>query len=372
MKILQLCLSSSLGGLELYFLENTLYLHQHTENQVVALVQSGSSLHTKMLEHQVTHYTWHEQTGKFPIVSALKIKKLLRETDFDIVHIHCKKDLPVAAWLKTFSSNAFKLVHTRQMNMPGSKKSMYHNFMYDKVDKLLSITQKLHEDMLKRVKIHPAKVETLYYGVKIPQQFSPTEFQQWTSQFESEPVRFRLAVFGNLNATKAQHNILDALGQIKDVLSNDWKLYLVGKFIDESYKKVIEERIRGNGLEKHVVVTGFVENAKRWMPGFDLIVLTTLGETFGLVLVEAMKSGVAVIGTNSEGVPEIIDHLQTGILVEPNDTKQLADAILELYQDERLRKALAAAGKHKAERTFDYEQHFERLMAIYKELNDKD
>jgi glycosyltransferase involved in cell wall biosynthesis len=171
-----------------------------------------------------------------------------------------------------------------------------------------------------------------------------------------------------LNATKAQHNMLSALGSIKDRLGKDWRLYLIGKFIDEDYKLVIEKAIQSNGLGDHVVVTGFVENAKRLMPGFDVIVLTTLGETFGLVLVEAMMSGVAVIGTNSEGVPEIIDHLDTGILVEPNDPDGLGEAVLTLYQNENLRNQLAASGKRKAVEMFDYDRHFNRLMAIYMEV----
>jgi glycosyltransferase involved in cell wall biosynthesis len=366
MKILQICLSSSLGGLELYFLENTLYLHKfQNEYQVAALVRSGTLLHDKIRENGVKHYTWHQQTGKFPILSAFRIKSLLSDNQFDVVHIHCKKDLPLAAWLKTFMGNQFKLVHTRQMNMPGSKKSAYHNFMYSQIDKLIAITQKLHKDMLSRVKIDAAKVETLYYGVEIPNRFSDNEFQNWTNQFESDSVSFRMAVFGNLNSTKAQHNILDALALIQNQLESNWKLYLVGKFIDENYRQIIEERIVSNKLENRVVVTGFVENAKRWMPGFDLIVLTTLGETFGLVLVEAMKSGAAVIGTNSEGVPEIIEQMETGILVEPNDVSELSRAILKLYKDETLRNNLAAAGKRKADKVFDYETHFKRLMEIY-------
>jgi glycosyltransferase involved in cell wall biosynthesis len=131
--------------------------------------------------------------------------------------------------------------------------------MYSQIDKLIAITQKLHKDMLSRVKIDAAKVETLYYGVEIPNRFSDNEFQNWTNQFESDSVSFRMAVFGNLNSTKAQHNILDALALIQNQLDSNWKLYLVGKFIDENYRQIIEERIVSNKLENRVVVTGFVD-----------------------------------------------------------------------------------------------------------------
>lgn len=368
MTILQLCLSSSLGGLELYFLETTLFLHQNTNHEVLALVCENSCLHEKIKEHDIRHITLKKQSGKLPIAEAMKIKSMLKNKQIDLVHIHCKKDLPLAAWLKTVMGDAFKLVHTRQMNMPGSKKSPYHTFQYRKIDKLITITQKLHTDIQNRVNIDPNRIETLYYGVKIPEHFSQADFQNWTRAFEPEPASFRLAVFGNLNNTKAQHNIIEALADIKNELPNNWKLYLIGKFIDPDYAAVIERKITENELQENVIITGFIDNAKQWMPGFDLIVLTTIGETFGLVLVEAMKSGVAVIGTDSEGVPEIIDNKETGILVQPNNISALSSAILTLSRDQVLRERLANAGKDKANRLFDYERHYERLLEIYKEL----
>ena len=368
MTILQLCLSSSLGGLELYFLDTTLFLHQNTSHKVLALVCENSRLHEKIKELDIRHITLKKQSGKLPIADAVKIKSILKNEQIDLVHIHCKKDLPLAAWLKTFMGNNFKLVHTRQMNMPGSKKSPYHTFQYQKIDKLITITQKLHSDIQNRVNIDPNRIETLYYGVKIPEHFSQADFEHWTRTFEQEPASFRLAVFGNLNSTKAQHNIIEALGNIKNELPSNWKLYLIGKFIDPDYAAVIERKISENKLQENVVVTGFIDNAKQWMAGFDLIVLTTIGETFGLVLVEAMKSGVAVIGTDSEGVPEIIDNKETGILVQPNTISDLSDAILTLSRDENFRNQLATAGKKKANRLFDYERHYERLLQIYEEL----
>jgi glycosyltransferase involved in cell wall biosynthesis len=368
MTILQLCLSSSLGGLELYFLETTLYLHNNSNHDVLAMVKSGTLLHEKMIENGINHLVFEKQTGKFPLLSALKMKKQLANQSFQILHIHCKKDLPLAAWLKTFMTGSFKLVHTRQMNMPGNKRSFYHTFQYQKIDKLLTITQKLHADIKNRVNISPSRIETLYYGVKVPSRFDQAAFESWVAQYEKHVTPFRIAIFGNLNATKAQHNIIEALSLIKHDLPENWKLYLVGKFIDENYLVVIQDLLNEKRIYENVVVTGFVDNAKKWMPGFDLIVLTTLGETFGLVLVEAMKSGVAVIGTNSEGVPEIIDHQKTGLLVNPNDIQDLSTSILLLYKDDKMRKSMAKAGLEKANMLFDFDSHYKRLMEVYHEV----
>lgn len=365
MKILQICLSSSLGGLELYFLENTLVLHNHPDFDVTAVVTIDTALHKRIIEHKIKHITLAKQTGKFPVFSAWNLKKKLNKSHFDLVHVHCKKDLPLAAWLKTFETS-LKLVHSRHMNMPGKKKSLYHNFIYGKIDKLLTVTQKLYNDVSENVKIEKDKLEMLYLGVKTPDSISPEDFNTWTKLFEHEEVAFRLAVFGNLNHTKAQHDVIVALNTIQNQLDKPWRLYLIGKFIDTSYEELIRTTIQNSGLESKVIVTGFIENAKKLMSGFDLVVLTTHGETFGLVLVEAMKSGVAVIGTDSEGVPEIIDHQKTGLLFQPGNCQELGESILKLYKNPELRKNLADSGRIKAGNSFDFDKHYQRLFEIYK------
>jgi len=368
MKILQLCLSSSLGGLELYCLNTSKYL-QKNNFEVKALLKENSLLHQKHKQVGVECLLWKGQTGKFPFVEALKIWKLIKNESFDLVHIHCKKDLPLAALLKYFSKGTFKLVHTRHMNMPTSKKNFYHNFQYKQIDLLITITNKLKSDLLKRVNINSAKVQNLYCGVDEPSKTASSKFELFKQKFEpNEVIDFRIAVFGNLNPVKAQHIIIEALALIKNELKINWKLYLIGKFIDKDYSKQIEKLIQDNKLENRVVTTGFINDAKDLMPGFDLIALTTRGETFGLVLAEAMRAKVATIGTNSEGVPEIIDNDVNGLLVEPNNPKQLANAILKLYKNEELRNDFASKGKIKADLVFNYENHYTTLENLYKTL----
>ncbi len=100
------------------------------------------------------------------------------------------------------------------------------------------------------------------------------------------------------------------------------------------------------------------------MSAFDVVVLATKQETFGLVLIEAMRNGVAVIGTNAGGVPEIIDDGKTGLLIEPDDAAGLEQCLLRLIQDAQLRESLAKVGKQKADQMFSQEQHYNRLCEL--------
>ena len=74
-----------------------------------------------------------------------------------------------------------------------------------------------------------------------------------------------------------------------------------------------------------------------------------------------MRAGVAVIGSNSGGVPEIIEHNKTGLLFESRNDEDLYQKISTLYNDPELKQRLAAQGKESADIRFNTTAHFEKL-----------
>ena len=124
-------------------------------------------------------------------------------------------------------------------------------------------------------------------------------------------------------------------------------------------------RAETNGLSDHVKYLGFIEDPVSVMACFDVVVLTTDTETFGLVIAEAMRAGTAVIGTDAGGVPEMIKHGDTGLMIEPGDAAGLADAIERLATDPPLRERLAASGKAFADEHFSEPHHFDGLHTIF-------
>src|SRR5262249_44803208 len=76
----------------------------------------------------------------------------------------------------------------------------------------------------------------------------------------------------------------------------------------------------------------------------DVFVAPSLYESFGLVFLEAMRWGTPVVGTRTGGIPEIVDHLKTGLLVGPQAPGDLADAIIRLLKEPAWGRALGEAG----------------------------
>ena len=116
--------------------------------------------------------------------------------------------------------------------------------------------------------------------------------------------------------------------------------------------------------------TGFQKDVNRFLSALDVFVLPSECEPFGLILVEAMARGVPVVATAAGGVPEIVIHNRTGLLVPPNDPRAMGDALIRLAGDAVLRDRLGAAGREHVRRHYslgrmirDYEALWEQTLA---------
>ncbi|TFH30343.1 MAG: glycosyltransferase, partial [Myxococcales bacterium] len=92
------------------------------------------------------------------------------------------------------------------------------------------------------------------------------------------------------------------------------------------------------------------------------------GEPFGRVIIEGMSVGRPVIATRAGGVPEFVHDGVDGILVEPGDSRQLADVLLGLIDDPVRRQDLGRAAKF-AVRKFSLQTHVEQITEIYERIS---
>ena len=126
---------------------------------------------------------------------------------------------------------------------------------------------------------------------------------------------------------------------------------------------VLELLTKKLNLGNNIIFTCKIEN--KYLPQFyataDLFVgpsiVTKSGDTEGLgvVFLEALASGTCVIGSDVGGIPDIIKHNRTGILVKQKDSKQLAEAIIKLLSNQKLRKNLAINGQKYIEQNYSWE-----------------
>lgn len=130
----------------------------------------------------------------------------------------------------------------------------------------------------------------------------------------------------------------------------------------------LEHLVREHHLEKHVLLPGFRTDVLGCIKGFDLFVMSSVTEGLGTSLLDAMACHKAIVGTRAGGIPEVVAEGSTGLLVEPRNSRALADAMLRLLQDEGLRAGMAEAGYARVRERFTVERMVAETAAVYARL----
>ena len=364
MKILELCLSSGLGGLELYFIDTSMYLTK-SGYQCVPVVNSDSKLEARLKNHNVNLVSIKRRSRYFPILNALRLARLIDSTGIDVIHMHWAKDLALAVLIKIFSRIRPRLIYTRHMEIYGSKKDWYHRFVYRHVDLMLTVTDRMAGQARTSLPLLQERIQTLHLGIPEYVGRREDDSAEVRGKYGIPPDAFLIGMAGRIEPGKRQHVLIEACESLA-AKCPDMYCMIIGGVFDAEYANKIKLSVNQGPLKHRVIFTGFFDNPKQAMAAFDVAVLATYCETFGLVLVEAMSTGTAVIGTRAGGVPEIIDDGVTGLMFEPDNSADLAEKILILYQDQELRSRLANAGQQLVAERFDENRHWNSLLAYLK------
>ena len=136
---------------------------------------------------------------------------------------------------------------------------------------------------------------------------------------------------------------------------------LLGELKDLSKKLGISHNISFIGLFR-----GDQERAKFYCD-LDVFVLSSLGESFSYVCAEAMAAGRPVVATRVGGIPEVVTEGVSGLLVEPEDPKALAQEVCKLLLDNDLRRSMGDEGRNIIETRLSLEKHLESIAKLFKE-----
>jgi glycosyltransferase involved in cell wall biosynthesis len=127
-------------------------------------------------------------------------------------------------------------------------------------------------------------------------------------------------------------------------------------------------RLAREGPAAQVIFAGFRPDPERWFRAFDLFLHAARQEAFGLVLCEAMATGLPVVAAGVGGVPDIVDPGRTGLLAPPGEVHALADALFRLICDRDRRRRMAVEARRRAETEYDSGLYARRHLRLYREL----
>jgi len=225
-----------------------------------------------------------------------------------------------------------------------------------------------------REKLLPDKrsnIEVIYNGVDI-ETFKPFKSNVLFEKFNIDTDKKLIGYIGLITKRKGLEYLIKALPLIKERF-NKFKLIIIGghKTNEEAYFSEIKELINGLNLESDVYFTGELLDIRYPLNSLDLIVLPSLEERCSRTLLESLACGKAVVATKVGGTPEIIDDGVNGILVDPMNEGEIADAVLKLLTDDEIRKKMGMNGRIKAEKNFDIRENIKKMRELYFSLNNQ-
>jgi len=163
---------------------------------------------------------------------------------------------------------------------------------------------------------------------------------------------------------KGQRYLIDAFVDVVRVLP-DARLVILGQ---GELHESLAQQVHHLGLDKHVLLPGFRTDVLSLMKTVDIFVMSSVMEGLGTSLLDAMACARPIVATDTGGIPEVVVHEDTGLLVPPRDPGALADALLTLLRDETLARAYGAAGYERVHRRFSVEHMVRNTVSAYEDL----
>jgi glycosyltransferase involved in cell wall biosynthesis len=178
----------------------------------------------------------------------------------------------------------------------------------------------------------------------------------------------KIGIIGRMVKAKGFENAIKAMA----ILNKSSKIKFILKIAgDGEEKNNLNNLVKSLNLNDSVEFLGWVDNQRDFFNDIDIFVLSSLIETFGLVLLEAMKYGVPIISTNCDGPKEIlqpnIDCIMLDLLKKDEDLpNQIASAVLELINDNELANNIVKNAINRLQKRYSYEVLERNLADIFK------
>jgi glycosyltransferase involved in cell wall biosynthesis len=293
----------------------------------------------------------------------MRLRRLVQKFQPDLVH---SNDLPTHQFVSSVAGSL------------GLPRVCHHRFIYDGkcIDWLNRQGAEVHlfvsnylKDLLsgESAKLASEPRQVLYDGLPMGSVRSDTDRRKARAKL-GIAQESRLVLFaGQVIERKGVKELLDAWKKI-DSEKYQAQLVLIGDDIqnDGAYRKQMQTYASSEGID--ATFMGFQRNVPEWLQAADIAVVPSREEPLGNATLEAMATGLPVIGTLAGGIPEMIQTEQTGLLVQVNDPDGLANALQRLLEDPGLAQKLGQAGRIRCERIFSIDTHTDAMIDVFQGL----
>ena len=356
------CSSISWGGLEMNSIRYAQALQQENfEIQVYGV--DGSSFFKSAAESGLPIQAITRNKKYFDFKHARSLAKIFQKDGIEIVHFRDNRDLDFLGWVKFFTSGKIKLVYHQAMQLGVSKKDFLHSFRFNRIDAWVSTLEYMKNQVLSHSSFPEKKLYVIPLGTNIDSTSIHSK-DEARKNLNLSFNKFLVGVVGRLDEKKGQLEVIQALSLLKETEQNIHVVFIGDKTKNEADEYVLKlnEAIELNHLQDKISFLPHQSNMQKLYGAFDLVIVPSWEETFGTVTIEAMASGVPVIGSNTAGTAEILGN--ETFLFQPKNPESLVETLMYVINNDTLR----ASWAQDLQRKFQNKYSMNASVAAWKEL----
>jgi len=319
-------------------------------NHQAELKKAGMTLYPHRIQHRLD-------------LKAIKfIRTQLKRKNYKV--IYAMRNNALAASLFAAAGTKAKVIGYRgTMGHLGLRNpESWITYLNPRTDKIVCVSNAVKQYLMSK-KVPASKLVTIYKGHDIAW-YQETENKRFLKNLPIIPENsFVVGFVGNIRPVKGIDTLIQALRYIPKTKA----IYfiVIGDIRDDKIKKLaanpdVTDRLHFSGYQK---------NAARLMKEFDIFVMPSVArEGLPRALLEAMAQKIPPIVTNIGGMPEVVTDHETGLIVPPREPAKLADAILFLYDNPKLRQKLGENAKNRIEKDFNIRNTVSQTIALFDQL----
>lgn len=304
------------------------------------------------------------------ISNILKMRQIIKQNNYDIVHCHSTKAGFVGR-LAAFVSRHPNVIYSPHGFMFCDNSIPFKRFLYLSLEKYLGyLTKKLiavsgsERDLALQHNIVPnKKIITLYNSID-PSDFNDYSYINRVPEKLKDGSEIILGTVGRLYYQKDPITLIKSFKIINDRFPNT-KLIIVG---DGPLEQFCIKLIDKLGLKSKVRLEGYQKNSKSYYKMFDIFMLSSHYEGLPYALLEAMCMGIPSVGTNVVGIKDLILHGETGFLAEEEDYIGLADAVINILNNPELLSKFSENAKRMTRENFNFNTGIIKYQEFYSSL----
>ncbi|RJP58083.1 MAG: glycosyltransferase family 1 protein [Candidatus Auribacter fodinae] len=371
--VLHVCNSRVFGGGEEHVRTILKYLKKIDMPVEAAVPQDSPLFHILEREGIVVHHLHIRHKRDF---SALKrLCAIVRERNIALIHTHNRQEDLIGALASVITRTpAVTTIHDRiNMDQHGQKvrslgSAVYHFILRRFFKKLICVSHATYDDIIQYARVNPQKCVHIINGLDLDRIQSNAPAKEIRERLgigkSTAVIGFVARIRGSSFGKKGIMHLLEAMPRI--IESRDVLLITAGE--DAEATEILKKKCAELGILNHVKFTGYRKDIIDIMHIFDILVCPSLFEGLPRVILETMAMGIPVVGSNVDGIPEVIQDGVSGYLVTPRSSEELALRISELLLDDSKRKQFGCKAQQTINSVYRAELSAEKTAEIYKHI----